>query len=203
MINKEYKIIIISTIITIIFLFLSYTTHKNGKDFYIKKIKIYDFCHKYLPDLSNNKITLHVTDIVSLIPYIIVFIYGNTHIYFKLISYLIPIFLFRSITINSTILPKNIKCDDKKYDIYNVIFGHCYDKIFSGHISSNVLISYILYDNIIKNKIILVVYNLFLSILLLVTRGHYTIDVILGIYIASCNYLLGYDLQYFIKYFMK
>jgi len=97
------------------------------------------------------------------------------------------ILLVRALTIVSTILPKHEKCDDN-LNWYDYIRGQCYDKVFSGHISFVLLLCLIM----LREKILSV--PTFFAILttqfasIILTRSHYTVDVILGIVITYLVY---------------
>jgi len=189
-------------IIIIILHFTSiYITHKNGKTFYDerekkhnKKTKIYDIAHKYLPKCKD--INLSIDQIET---FMNIFMYSpflwNPSLIYDYVSYIIPIYLFRSITTMTTILPKDKQCNDKEFKFYNFINGHCYDKIFSGHYASVMIIS-LLMNRQGVNKTIILFYNLISIFLILVTRGHYTIDVIIGGYIAATAFLLNFNLDF-------
>lgn len=180
-------LIIIFILLHIIF---TYITHINGKKFYKKKTKIYDIGHKYLINFSKTSTVKNIVNFLVII-YILILLINDFNAYEELLDYLIPIFLFRNITINTTILPKDKNCNDNHIGLYDILFGHCYDKIFSGHMSVIIMTSFLIYKrNIIKNKLYLVLFNLIMSILILSTRGHYTIDVLMSAYISICNYML-------------
>lgn len=180
----------------IIFIFSSlllYSSHYNGKNFYDNRIKnkkttakVFDLGHKYLPDYS------HSTMLIILMEFLVVgpLIY-NYDLHKKLFNYLSPIMLFRYICSNLTILPKSKNCNDGSFGLINLFNGHCYDKIFSGHMSTVVILSLLLYDNKKASIPLLIIYNLIVMILILLTRSHYTVDIVLAIYISISSYLLG------------
>ena len=104
------------------------------------------------------------------------------------------ILVLRLITNFSTIIPP-IKCRYNKSRAninkpINYLIGHNYDKIFSGH-TSVILILIMIYSSrkiISKNKcFILFIFNIIYSFLILITRQHYTVDVILA-YIITIPY---------------
>jgi len=187
--------IIIIILFAIISLF-SYLTHLNGNKFYENRIKnnkinpkVYDIGHKYLPNLSENNFLLTTINIFVVIPPLIIFLLYGNDIFYEFIYYFFIIYLIRMIMINLTILPKYKMCEDK-FEIYNLFNGHCYDKIFSGHFASIFLLILIVYKhNIITNIPILIIYGLFNFISILLTRSHYTIDIIVAIIVVLVAYL--------------
>src|SRR3989338_3754426 len=191
--------IIIYFVIIITILTFTYISYYNGKTFYDTRKKnkktthkVYDIGHKYLPDYSNNNLWHVVVNLFVFFPLLM-----NLSIFEDFISYIIPIMIFRSITSNVTILPKTKTCDDIQFRPINLIHGHCYDKIFSGHFVSSVLISMLLYSKgIVQNIPILVFYNIISAYLILITRHHYTIDIIIAGYVAITSFLLGINMDF-------
>ena len=88
------------------------------------------------------------------------------------------ILIIRSILISVTILPGHSKCENSNYSISYL--GGCYDKILSGHTSLVFLASLLLNKYKLLSLHSLILINLLNSILLLSTRAHYTIDILLG-----------------------
>jgi hypothetical protein len=83
-----------------------------------------------------------------------------------------------------------------KMDLITFLNGHCIDKIFSGHTSASLLLVF-LYNkyNIITSNLIYVLLfiQILLALSLILTKEHYTIDVILG-YLITTMILLLLDL---------
>jgi hypothetical protein len=140
-----------------------YSCHKNASKFYNDRIekhkthpKLYDLGIRYTPDLSKN-INLSLTlDIICLI---LPFLFGYD-ILIEFLSLFIIITVIRWVFISVTILPKFKHCSDDKISFYNYVSGHCYDKVFSGHVSSVFLLSLILYNHRIVNFPILLLFNI-------------------------------------------
>ncbi len=187
----KFTITLLLSILFIIQIFLSYSVYYNGKYFYETrqkkgkiKPKVFDIMYKYLPDMSDSKVLDHIIDLLIIIPILFITIKSskNPELYKDYIMSVILIQLIRSIFIHSTILPKTKDCVNKKYKVYNILFGHCYDKIFSGHLSTTIITSIFLYQmNIFTNLNVLVIYNTILAILLLLARSHYTVDLLVAL----------------------
>jgi hypothetical protein len=195
---KLLKIKLVILLVVCFHIFAVHNVHNNGKQFYEKntKNKIYDIGHKYLPKIESKyipKIEM-LSNIFICLPLIF-----RPSIIYDLITYLIPIYLFRHITTNVTILPKNKKCNDNDLTITSFFNGHCYDKIFSGHYAIAMIISLLLYYNANVDIKIIILYNIIAIFLILVTRGHYTIDVIIGGYIAITAFFLKLNIDFLEK----
>lgn len=161
-----------------------------GETFYKNRIqknkitpKIYDIAHKFLPDYSNTLLKplgdFYVI-FLTLIPFLFV---GNSIAFTEFLSFYLVVILIRCITINLTILPKNKNCENtcSKSEIIN----GCFDKIFSGHFATLFLATLVFYKyNIIKNIPILSIINIVNALIILTTRSHYTIDIIVSIVIT-------------------
>jgi hypothetical protein len=93
--------------------------------------------------------------------------------------------LLRQFIIQMTILPKNTVCDIKNT---SMIRGGCYDKIFSGHFGITFLTTLVLLENGLINKFIALLINLVNGIFILLSRNHYTIDIIVSIFVVIIIY---------------
>ena len=101
----------------------------------------------------------------------------------EFLGYWIVIFIIRIITTLVTILPKYKECKTDEQ-----IFGGCYDKIFSGHFASVFLATllYLKYNWITMPILILI--NFINSIGILLRRSHYTIDIIMALFVTLFVY---------------
>lgn len=158
-----------------------------GSNYYTNRVinnkktpKIYDISHKYLPNLYKYENIHHFITILFIIPLLFDF-----NILQEYLSYWIVIFIIRSITTIVTILPKYKHC---KNNTYMKFINGCYDKIFSGHFASVFLATllYLKYDWINVQMVILI--NIINSIFILLTRAHYTIDLIVAFFITLFIY---------------
>lgn len=196
MLNK----ITYSIVLLVVHFILVYHVHFTGKTSYDDRIKnkkinpkIYDVGHKYLPNYSQNVYLKYLTDVVLYLP----LLFGGWAVYYDYLSYSTIFYILRYITTAVTILPKEKGCPDESFGFMNLFQGHCYDKIFSGHFATSVLLSLLLYNyGIITNVVALLVYNSLMVYLILVTRSHYTVDLIIGGYIAATSYLLGWNVDF-------
>lgn len=182
--------------------FFLYTAHYQGSNFYNNRIKkqktrpmIYDISCKYLPNLSSSKVLEYSAHFIA---FILPFAFGAA-VRNEYFSYIPILFLIRSLFISITILPKEKHCDDSKFSLSNLFFGHCYDKIFSGHFVTMNLISLILLS---KNQINIITFffmNIIYAFVILLLRFHYTIDLIVGFLITLLIYQNKLNIDRFIK----
>lgn len=176
---KKY-IILISMILVI--LISNYATLKIGSYHYdtTDKFELFDIFHKILPDLSKYH---YLVDIFALIGLISLFIVGSDTLTEFFAKFTIIMFI-RAFTIISTILPKHEVCTDE-FNIRSYLLGGCYDKIFSGHTSFLLLLTLLYYREHIIDELSLIGINLINILLILASRAHYTVDVILAIFVTT------------------
>uniref|UniRef100_A0A6C0LY91 Sphingomyelin synthase-like domain-containing protein n=1 Tax=viral metagenome TaxID=1070528 RepID=A0A6C0LY91_9ZZZZ len=180
--------------IAIIFhIFSTYCVHHIGNTHYhpsksIKRNldKVWDICHKMLPNYHYLEYIVNFF-VLSIISYILcsksfMKIFQDYLIYFPIII------IIRSIMILATILPKHKKCDSENLHWYSFVFGHCYDKIFSGHFSFVLLLTLSMLRYNIINLISAIIITFLNAFLLLSTRSHYTNDIIIAFFITHGVY---------------
>jgi hypothetical protein len=185
-----YKILAFIIVIIIIF-GLNYWCHLIGTDFYKDHptdYTIHDLLHSVLPDLHDYHIIIDIIGIIVIIP---AFLYFNQELTIEFLTKFLIIMLIRAFTIVSTVLPKFERCDTT-FDIRNFLLGGCYDKIFSGHTAFTLLIVLVAYNfNLLDNNklLILGIFQLIYAFLIIITRAHYSVDVLLSYYIVIPLYL--------------
>jgi hypothetical protein len=173
-----------------------FQVHSSGKTFYQGRIsdqkcfpKVYDIGFKYTPDLSSYK-NLHLAfDIMTmLLPFMISVILSRWDIFYEYSSYITVILLIRLLFNIATILPKVKNCDDTEFTWKNILFGHCYDKIFSGHVAGVALLSVLLYVHNIIPATMLIPFNILYALCILAIRYHYTIDIFVAYVVTLVIY---------------
>lgn len=154
---------------------------------------LYDIIASNTINLNKYSYIINYLCFIFIIPIIFNFKLVYLISFFKYYSILI---LFRSILTNVTILPSchSENCNDYEYyGIFKYINGHCNDKIFSGHVSTIILLNYIIYKNKLLSPLFMFMMFLLLfivSILIIMIRWHYTIDVLLAYII--CGLIITY-----------
>jgi hypothetical protein len=191
---KYIRLSIIGIIYTYFHIYLTNIVQHTGSEFYNNHIenhkivpKVYDIMHKYIPYWEDNLGIGNLICVISLVP---LFYVNNKQLYFDFTALLLIINFIRDITINITILPKDELCDNNNihYSLYSIT-GGCYDKIFSGHFAFILLLS-LLYNSykVIKNIPILVLWNMSNAFIILKIRSHYTIDILVSLFICVSVY---------------
>ncbi len=176
-----YVIILISVSIS------SWIYTQKIVDKYNLNIKpLYDIGHVLLPNLSEYYL---LTDFFVSILVIAVFIlyYKDT----KLTTFILmamTIFLMKYIIQILTILPDptvNLSCKTRHNFIFKFIFGNCNDMMFSGHTAISILCLIFLMEKIKGIMIYLYIFLVvFVAILSIAVRNHYTIDVVMAFFVV-------------------
>jgi hypothetical protein len=180
-------------IIAIIFLSNIYT-HKLGKWFYEhndSQGKVFDILHEITPDLHDHKPYNDIILVATIVSFL--FVPNSLEIIKEFTGKFLLIMFVRALTIISTILPKHEKCPSE-LKWYHYLKGQCYDKVFSGH-TAFVLLATLIYlrEGILSFPVFMAI-NVANWASIILTRSHYTVDIILAIVIT----LLVYDGDYHI-----
>lgn len=170
--------IIIRSIMTLIVYSLAkFYTYKIGTTRECTSKPLYDVMHEILPDISKY---IYYRDIILLLFFIpIIFISFKLDFLYDLWHYFTIIITFKAILIFFTFLPpSNPDCHKKKY------MNHCYHNQLSGHASlcQLLIILYIKYGLFNEYMYLLVILY---CILILLTRAHYTSDIIQALIITN------------------
>lgn len=161
-----------------------YHLETKSERFYQKKEnykKVQDIFHDILPHIEHFE---YASDIitVSVIGYLAIM---NFELMYHLGGLIFTLVLLRQFIIQMTILPKNTVCDIKDT---SMIRGGCYDKIFSGHFGITFLTTLILLENGLVTNFIAILINLVNGMFILLSRNHYTIDIIVSIFVVIIIY---------------
>jgi hypothetical protein len=174
-----------------------YHLETKSERFYQKKEnhkKVQDIFHDILPHIEHFE---YASDIIaiSVIGYLAIMRFD---LLYHLGGLVFTLTLLRQFIIQMTILPKNTVCDIKNT---SMIRGGCYDKIFSGHFGITFLTTLILLENGLINKFIVILINLVNGIFILLSRNHYTIDIIVSIFVVIIIYQNNLNIcEYLDKY---
>ena len=163
----------------------SYVTDELGIWFYEKRNenKIFDLIHEFTPDFHE------YGGIVNLIPFLFLatFLFTKGNLIWEFAEKFLILIFLRSITLFFTILPKHENCS-KRFDWSTCFVGQCYDKIFSGHTALTLLAALLLNRG---GYIPTWLGFLFVSLeilFILLTRSHYSVDVLFAIVITYLVY---------------
>jgi hypothetical protein len=166
--------------------YFNYSAQITGDTFYNNKNnpEVYDVLHKILPNYDQKD---WLTDYMALIAFIPLILNFNQEFMLEFIGFIIVVYLIRDVIINLTILPKHINCSIKKEKMshYEYFIGGCYDKIFSGHFSLTMMLTLLYYTyGYVTNIPLLVGWNLINGLIIISTRSHYTIDVVMAMFVC-------------------
>lgn len=166
----------------------SYVTDELGIWFYeIQKNKnenkIFDIFHEFTPDFHE------YGEIVNLIPLLFLgtFLFTKGNVIWEFAEKFLLLIFLRSLTIFFTILPKHADCS-KRFEWSTCLVGQCYDKIFSGHTALTVLAALLLVRNGYVPKWLGALFVSLETILILLTRSHYSVDVVFAMVITYLVY---------------
>lgn len=186
---KDHIILLaLFTIFLCVYFIISSRMDQIGEQYYQERVKrnrkhpkVYDIMHKILPDMSN-QLTILYHDIITAL--FIIPLFYNVAMLKEYIGYWLVVFTIRVILINITILPRNKNCNVRKWNFVKT----CYDKIFSGHFSSVFLaiLLYIKYGwiNVYQGVLMCII----VSANILLTRSHYTVDIIVALLVCVIVY---------------
>lgn len=181
-----YPFFLFIGIMAIIFI-SNYYTLVNGEQHYSDQdCELYDLFHKILPDLHNYH---YMIDLISLTAIISLFFLANETFITEFLTKFILIMFIRAFTIFVTILPKNDVCKHS-FGWREYFLGGCYDKIFSGHTSFILLLTLLYFREHIIDLVPLLGINLINIFMILATRSHYTVDVLLAVFVTTTIYSL-------------
>lgn len=138
--------------------------------------KVYDILHRTLPEWHSYN-TFH--DIVTMAFVLPLLAYPEILPYY--IKLWLIVFLVRSITVNLTILPKYKECTPSQWNVMR----RCYDKIFSGHFATVFLAAALYVQYGIINVTTACMMVLTVSFGAIVTRDHYTIDLVVSLMVCT------------------
>lgn len=156
---------------------------------------LYDIIMSNIPDFSKYHYIVNYIMIILMLPFIF---YPKTKYFISIFKYFSIIIFIRCFTTIVTILPS---CE-KNYckfgnNFLNYIFGHCNDKIFSGHTALSLILVYLLnyYKIVNKNLLYFFIFiQILIALLLVITKGHYTIDILIAYFITGTILLIISDL---------
>jgi len=162
---------------------LTYLETKSEKFYQNKENykKVQDILHNVLPHLSQFE---YASDILSTFVFAYLAIM-KFELFYQLGGRVFTLVLLRQFIIQITVLPKNELCHIKHSSIFR---GGCYDKIFSAHFGITFLTTLILFDNGLINNLFMIMINFFNALFILLSRSHYTIDIIVSIFVVIIIY---------------
>jgi hypothetical protein len=164
----------------------SYVTDELGIWFYEmqeNENRIFDLFHEFTPDFHE------YGGIVNLIPLLFLgaFLFTKGNLIWEFAEKFLLLIFLRSLTILFTILPKHENCS-KRFEWSTCLVGQCYDKIFSGHTALTVLAALLLHRGGYIPTWLGILFVLFETVFILITRSHYSVDVFFAMVITYLVY---------------
>lgn len=151
---------------------------------------IYDIVHTTTKDYSEYNYQKNWYLLVFILPFVMNYRRINKARLYEVVVKLCMMVLLRSWTISATIPPKNETCNVKELDLFHrTIGGTCYDKMFSGHFAFGIIATFLLFKFrfVPLTKLSVFMYtliNVVHFLIITMTRSHFTIDTIIGLYVA-------------------
>lgn len=171
----------------------------KSEKFYQKKEnskKVQDILHNVLPHFQHFEYASDIL-VVSVFAYLLIM---NFDLIYQLGGLVFTLVLLRQFIIQITVLPKNETCDIKDTSMFR---GGCYDKIFSAHFGIAMLTTLVLYDNGLMNKFVVIFINLLNALFILLSRNHYTIDIIVSIFVVVIIYQNNLNICHYLDNYFK
>uniref|UniRef100_A0A6C0H6M0 Sphingomyelin synthase-like domain-containing protein n=1 Tax=viral metagenome TaxID=1070528 RepID=A0A6C0H6M0_9ZZZZ len=192
---------LVVAIVTVVFLHIwstRYVWHQGTKYYEdtTKPAAILDIVHNNTPDWSAYNDTKNWFLLIYVIPFFMN--RSNGDWISEAIIKACIMFALRSLSIVATILPKDSRCKVNQLDPYHLtVGGTCYDKMFSGHfafglLSTSLLFKYGFVSDSVASIGLWSIINVMNFVLLTVTRGHYTQDLLVALFVVALVHL-GYE----------
>lgn len=196
--NKHLIILIAITVVCHLYA-MKFAWTNGTKHYNNKLMHVYDIIHSNFKDYTKYNYTKNWYLLVFIIP----IIFNLSKLNYSIINeYTLGsclIILIRSLMIICTILPRQRNCKVTKLKIFNkTIGGTCYDKMFSGHFAFGLFTTLTLFNNNIidpipRNKLLFLLFNAIHFIIIGMTRSHYTIDIVVSVFITLFVFILIKD----------
>jgi hypothetical protein len=184
------KVACIFFIALIIHCSVAYITHlriKKNKGYLRKPLA--DIIHNNTNDYSKYSYIVDYAALIFVLP--LLKSYSNnecTAVLSRFISVFSVLVIMRSFALLVTDMPpSDPTCNPHNLDIYNILFGHCHDKLFSGHTTFTLLCILIAYQYGYMHTselTIMLLFQIMYAFMVIITRSHYTVDVLLSYYIT-------------------
>ena len=150
------------------------------------QVPLYDLGHILLPDVKNHN---NFMEILILVPVILIIYQGiSDQLVNDVVIMSAIIYGLRLFTYNLTIMP-SVYCYHNKSDDQNMI-GGCHDCMFSGHTSLFLLLMLTLIIDYKYNALACFGVSIMYSLLIIATKAHYSIDVIIAWYITVLVFIV-------------
>lgn len=182
--KNDFFVILFAIIVMIVYILSQNYIHDDNK--MNCKVPLYDIIHSITPDLNQYE---YLINVIILILFIYVVVFERKYFeWYTFIYIFLIIILLRSVISVVTILPSSHpSCTNGSngMNFLSYFTGGCNDKIFSGHMALLLLLLLLIKCQKWKKILIGVLYG----ILLIITRSHYTVDIIVSIIVTLFVYV--------------
>jgi len=173
----------------------NYTVTHMGNIHYAKQctnMDVFDLGFTLTPHIRIPDAVIHLYTLGLWIPFIVMLPRSTLLTVVDDVAFpFLVLMLVRALTIMATVFPKSDReCDTTTFHWGTLIGGGCYDKVFSGHALGATLISLSLVRHGVWPAWGGWAYVVGASLLQLLSRGHYTVDIILGCVLAWMGFKL-------------
>jgi hypothetical protein len=177
------SIVVLIVLALALHLFVTQFTYKKGSELeLLTKENYYDIIHHNFADYTKYHYTKNWITALFVIPFLL-----RPRLLSKIIWIIPLILIIRSVFTSVTIFPAtrennhNLKLKKPPQTLIDYIIGDNFDRMFSGHIAFAVISSYFFLTQISQTPLSLALtvgLNLIHAFIIVVTRSHYTIDVL-------------------------
>lgn len=182
----EVSLHLIATAIVIHFLATNFTYTKGSQLELLTENNYYDIIHHNFKDYSAFHYTKNVITGLFVLPFLFNLNKLRSISNSMSLLFLIPLLiiirsLFTSVTIFPATRENGPNANEntlKEISFIDHFFGDNYDRMFSGHISFAIVLSYISIKLNLVSLPLIIIANLIHAFVIVVTRSHYTIDVL-------------------------
>jgi hypothetical protein len=158
----------------------AYYSMKRGQET-LKEGKIHDLLHQWLPSTGYDWFFANLILLIFLVAF---WIQSSDQDKVDFLEVAMVLFLFRTLTTTITIIPQVNECDYRP----GLPSHTCHDMQYSGHTALGTLAFLFLWDRTDLPHAILFAGLLLLYYFIIASRAHYSVDVILGLFVTMAIY---------------
>lgn len=147
---------------------------------------LYDVLHNTIPNLKRYEVFVDVVPLLLVVAVLYLYMYDNfdEKLFRDTITNISILMILRALVFSLTIIPSSFCSRGGKSNA----IGGCHDCIYSGHTVATLILAYSVYQHNPQYQTALTMYCILGSLLIIGTRSHYTIDVIIA-YIVVYGFL--------------
>jgi hypothetical protein len=164
-----------------IYIFSERRVSKISINYYSRNVVLYDTFHNLFPKVN----TTLLTDWYSITLNLWYALIADNYHYFKYLHICSILLLLRVLSFSITILPDPSQKGHLKNKIIRTVTGGCSDLMFSSHTASSLIVLLLLNEEgNLRHKNIAFGLHFVMSFLMIISRNHYTIDVMYAYFVT-------------------